>query len=363
LSELADGSRVEEYPDGRRIQIRPSGERLEVSPDGGRRTSYPDGSEIHERADGSRFERHADGTTIERLTDGTEVQRSPDGTMLRIFPDGRRVQSDLAGNRLEVFPDGRRVQTDHLGNRAEDLADGVKLRTFKHGYRYWKKPQAHLVRLDAPPESLAVGEPITLTGSIPEGVDGIWVGIFRLPDGAVRQASVAFSDRSFACAFPDSSLPDRDGYYRLQVLAYRGPKGIVAVDRSLVVGRPDSLGDLTLTILPYRSPARGADRVRSLVNRARRRAGLPELARDPDLDRAAAEVLQRWLMGEAGAGGDLPGGDLGSGASVEEVLGYAMMVGPKRQHILSRRWTRMGVAVTRDGDRVKVAQVYSDGGR
>jgi len=362
VSEMADGSRVEEFPDGRKIQVRPSGERLEVSADGSRRTLFPDGSETITRADGSRFERHTDGTTIEVFTDGREVQRNPDGVVIETLPDGRRIQTDTAGNLLESFPDGRRVQTDRFGNRAESLADGVRVRTFIDGYRYWGEPKTDLVRLDAIPESLAVGRDLVLTGSVPEGVDGIWAGLFRLPDGLVRTAPIVFSDRSFSCAFVDTLRPEGPGHYRLQVMAHMGKEGIVAADLPLVVGCPDDLGEMTLAILPFRSPERSGERARLLINRARRRAGLDELQRDENLDRAADDLLWHGALGGVSDGVAFGGENMGSGPSVEEVLGYMMMSANQRRHILSRRWTRVGVSVVREGDKVRVAQVFEGDG-
>ena len=361
VAQMADGSHVEEFPDGRRIQVRPSGERLEIAADGSRRTRFPDGSETLVRADGSRHDRHADGVTIDVFTDGREVQRSPDGVVIESLPDGRRIQTDPDGNRLETFPDGRGVQTDRFGNRSESLADGVRVRTFADGYRYWGEPQTDLVSLDAVSGSLAVDRDLILTGQVAEGVDGIWAGLFRLPDGMVRTAPIAFSDRTFRCVFTNTLGSAGAGHYRLQVMAYRGEEGVVAVDRPLVVGSPDPVGEMTLTILPFRSPERSADRTRSLVNRARRRAGLGELRSDEALDRAAEDLL--WYGSPAGdaAGESLRGENLGKGPSVEEVLGYMMVNAYQRRHILSRRWTRFGVGVVREADLVRVALTFEGG--
>ena len=360
VTELADGSTVEEFSDGRRIQIRPSGERLEVFADGRKRTVFTDGSEIFERSDGSRYEKHTDGVEIETYPDGRQVQRNPDGVVLEHLPDGREVQTDRDGNRVETYPDGRRIQSDPEGNRAEILTDGTLVRTYADGFRYWGSVEDGLVTLTDPPDRAEPGSDLVLTGAVAEGLVGISAGLIRMPAGAVHSSVIEFSGRGFTCTFAGDQQPDKPGHYRIQIQAYLAERSAMAVDRPLIVGMPEPLGKLVVTVLPYRSPEQSANRVLGLIDKARTRAGAAPLQYDKGLNREAEDILWRGVAGGSAenAASRRRGQNLGKGNSVEEIHTYMVMNAPQRRIMLNSAWRRVGVAVEMREGEIRVAQVF-----
>jgi hypothetical protein len=229
--------------------------------------------------------------------------------------------------------------------------------------------------------------PVRSTAGVEIEVEGRTLGarpiavqpFIGLPDGSVKRLAIA-SDWSgvgggrFRVTIPLASAGRHD--FELLVDSGRGPETVVLLP--LYVDQPPEYGPVITLEAPANADERPPTEILAeLLGRARQRAGLAALERDPRLDRIAAQhcrkMVELGFFGHRSPDGRLLGDRLGAAGlapakSAENVarsrsvtrVHHNLMQSPShRLNIVDPDFTHVGLGVARDGDDVVVTEIFA----
>lgn len=392
-----------QYPDGRVEVIFPGGAKEIRFPDGRVVSGYEqqvsrlkDESAVRNGvASGAMEERTServtgisagvipDGTIVTRKKEGNEpaiqsdgymIVKGVDGSVRETFSDGRILHRSGTGYQVEIFPDGREIESNRFGQKITSWPDGRKEVRMPVAYSYPGPLRTDLAVVNPLPDSVAVGEELTVTGQLHSEVEDISISAFLAPDGNVIKGAVRRQGRRFQARFRFGEV----GHCRVQVQVVLPRARTFAVShQAVVVGNPEKLEDEVLTIAPYPGDE-GAERfLIDQINAARRRIGCQAVLPHPNLMHVARIRLEEMLaLGEVShfsfSGLDvmwhvttrrLPffqvSENVANGYFVETMQASWMLSASHRSNILARHWTHVGVAVAKDRGIVWGVQVFA----
>ena len=389
-----------QYPDGRVEVIFPGGVKKETRFPDGRVVSAAElqvsrlkdesavrngiaGGAMEERVTEISAEVIPDGTIVTRKKEGNEsaiqsdgymIVKGVDGSVRETFPDGRILHRSGTGYQVEIFPDGREIESNRFGQKITSWPDGRKEVRMPVAYSYPGPLRTDLAVVNPLPDSVAVGEELTVTGQLHSEVEDISISAFLAPDGNVIKGAVRRQGRRFQARFRFGEV----GHCRVQVQVVLPRARTFAVShQAVVVGNPEKLEDEVLTIAPYPGDE-GAERfLIDQINAARRRIGCQAVLPHPNLMHVARIRLEEMLaLGEVShfsfGGLDvmwhvttrrLPffqvSENVANGYFVETMQASWMLSASHRSNILARHWTHVGVAVAKDRGMVWGVQVFA----
>ncbi|MCY3869469.1 MAG: SLBB domain-containing protein [Gemmatimonadetes bacterium] len=407
-----DGRVWTTFPNGRQRWQHPDG-RVEVTfPGGAKETRFPDGrvvsayeqlvsrlkdeSAVRNGVAGGAMEERAserateisagvipDGTIVTRQKGGNEPAIQPDGYMIvkgvdgsirETFPDGRILHRSGTGYQVEIFPDGREIESNRFGQKITSWPDGRKEVRMPAAYSYPGPLRTDLAVVNPLPDSVAVGEELTVTGQLHSEVEDISISTFLAPDGNVIKGNVRRRGRRFQARFRFGEV----GHCRVQVqVVLPKARTFTVSHQAVVVGNPEKLEDEVLTIAPYLGDEAAEQFLIDEINAARRRIGRQAVLPHPNLMHVARIRLEEMLaLGEVShfsfGGLDvmwhvttrrLPffqvSENVANGHFVETMQAGWMLSAGHRSNILARHWTHVGVAVAKDRDLVWGVQVFA----
>ncbi len=387
-----------QYPDGRVEVIFPGGVKKEIRFSDGRVVSadeqqvsrLKDESVIRNgAADGGistaevRPDIMSDGTTVTRekeknkpaiRPDGYRIVKRVDGSTRETFPDGRILHRSGTGYQVEIFPDGREIESNRFGQKITSWPDGRKEVRMPVAYSYPGSLRTDLAEVDPLPESVAVGEELTVSGQLHSEVEDISISAFLAPDGNVIKGNVRRRGRQFQARFRFGEV----GHCRVQVqVVLPKARTFTVSHQAVVVGNPEKLEDEVLTIAPYPGDEGAEQFLIDQINAARKRIGRQAVLPHPNLMQVARIRLEEMLaLGKvshfslSGLGvmwhvttRRLPffqvSENVANGHFVETMQACWMLSAGHRSNILARHWTHVGVAVTKDRGLVWGVQVFA----
>lgn len=406
LTTFPDGRERWQYPDGRVRITSPGGAAEDRFPDGrivytdrwkNVRTTHPDGRREIRMANGTRVVRGEGGTVIdsgpadsadtlveEPVADTTRrpVTSSRTGGRpptrgegsLRIIPSDEYGKINiLDGTTRETFPDGRLVETDHRGQRITTWPDGRKKLRMPAAYEYPGELKTGLATVDRLPESVAVGEELTVTGRIHGEVERINVMAFLVPHGDAIEGDVRRAEHRFYARFRFGEA----GHCRVQVQVVLPKARTYTVShQSVTVGIPDELEDEVLEIVPYPGDEAAQLFLIDRINAARKRIRRRPVSPHPELMHVARIRLEEMLAQGMVSHFSMTGLDVGWHTTyrrlpfhhvsenvartcyVETMHAGWMLSAGHRRNILAKHWTHVGVAVAEAEESVWGVQVF-----
>ena len=375
-----------QYPDGRVEVIFPGGVKKETRFPDGRVVSaaelqvsrLKDESAVRNGVAGGAMEERASERVTEIsagvIPDGTIVTRKKEGNEPAIQSDGYMIVKGTDGSTRETFPDGREIESNRFGQKITSWPDGRKEVRMPVAYSYPGPLRTDLAVVNSLPDSVAVGEELTVSGQLHSEVEDISVAAFIAPDGNVIKGNVRRQGRRFQARFRFGEV----GHCRVQVqVVLPKARTFTVSHQAVVVGNPEKLEDEVLTIASYPGDE-GAERfLIDQINAARRRIGCQAVLPHPNLMHVARIRLEEMLaLGEVShfsfGGLDvmwhvttrrLPffqvSENVANGYFVETMQASWMLSAGHRSNILARHWTHVGVAVTKDRGMVWGVQVFA----
>ena len=374
-----------QYPDGRVEVIFPGGAKEIRFPDGRVVSGYEqqvsllkDESAVRNGVASGAMEKRASERVTEIsagvIPNGTIVTRKREGNESAIQPDGYRIVKGVDGSTRETFPDGRQIESSRFGQKITSWPDGRKEVRMPVAYSYPGPLRTDLAVVNPLPDSVGVGEELTVTGQLHSEVEDISISAFLAPDGNVIKGAVRRRGRRFQARFRFGEV----GHCRVQVqVVLPKARTFTVSHQAVVVGNPEKLEDEVLTIAPYPGDE-GAERfLIDQINAARRRIGCQAVLPHPNLMHVARIRLEEMLaLGEVShfsfGGLDvmwhvttrrLPffqvSENVANGYFVETMQASWMLSAGHRSNILARHWTHVGVAVTKDRGLVWGVQVFA----
>ncbi len=324
--------------------------------------------------DGTIVTREKGGNESSNQPDGYRIVKGVDGSTREIFSDGRILHRSGTGYQVEIFPDGREIESNRFGQKITSWPDGEKEVRMPVAYSYPGPLRTDLAVVNPLPDSVAVGEELTVTGQLHSEVEDISVAAFLAPDGNVTKGNVRRRGRRFQARFRFGEV----GHCRVQVqVVLPKARTFTVSHQAVVVGNPEKLEDEVLTIAPYLGDE-GAERfLIDEINAARRRIGCQAVLPHPNLMHVARIRLEEMLaLGEVShfsfGGLDvmwhvttrrLPffqvSENVANGYFVETMQARWMLSAGHRSNILARHWTHVGVAVAKDRGMVWGVQVFA----
>ncbi len=375
-----------QYPDGRVEVIFPGGVKKETRFPDGRVVSaaelqvsrLKDESAVRNGVAGGAMEERASERVTEIsagiIPDGSIVTRKKEGNEPAIQPDGYMIVKGVDGSTRETFPDGREIESNRFGQKITSWPDGRKEVRMPVAYSYPGPLRTDLAEVNPLPDSIAVGEELTVTGQLHSEVEDISVAAFIAPDGNVIKGAVRRRGRRFQARFRFGEV----GHCRVQVqVVLPRARTFTVSHQAVVVGNPEKLEDEVLTIAPYPGDEAAEQFLIDQINAARRRIGCQAVLPHPNLMHVARIRLEEMLaLGEVShfsfGGLDvmwhvtarrLPfsqvGENVANGHFVETMQAGWMLSAGHRSNILARHWTHVGVAVAKDRDLVWGVQVFA----
>ena len=402
-----DGRVWTTFPDGRQRWQFPDG-RVEVTFPGGvkKETRFPDGRIVSDdeqqmsrlkdesvvrngevgggiSAEEVRPDIISDGTIVTRKKeenesaiqpDGYRIVKGVDGSIRETFPDGRILYRSGTGYQVEIFPDGQEIESNRFGKKITSWPDGRKEVRMPVAYSYPGSLRTDLAEVDPLPDSVAVGEELTVSGQLHSEVEDISISAFLAPDGNVIKGNVRRRGRQFQTRFRFGEV----GHCRVQVqVVLPKARTFTVSHQAVVVGNPEKLEDEVLIIAPYPGDEGAEQFLIDQINAARRQIGRQAVLPHPNLMQVARIRLEEMLaLGEVShfsMGGldvmwhvttrRLPffqvGENVANGHFVETMQACWMLSAGHRSNILARHWTHVGVAVTKDRGLVWGVQVFA----
>ena len=306
-----------QYPDGRVEVIFPGGAKEIRFPDGRvvsaheqRVSRLKDDSGVRNGAAGGeilagevRSDIISDSTIVTRKKEGNEPAIQPDGYMIvkgvdgsirETFPDGRILHRSGTGYQVEIFPDGREIESNRFGQKITSWPDGRKEVRMPVAYSYPGSLRTDLAMVNPLPDSVAVGEELTVTGQLHSEVEDISISAFLAPDGNVIKGNVRRQGRRFQARFRFREV----GHCRVQVqVVLPQARTFTVSHQAVVVGNPEKLADEVLTIAPYLGDEAAEQFLIEQINAARRRIGCQAVLPHPNLMQVAGASASRkcWL--------------------------------------------------------------------
>ena len=374
-----------QYPDGRVEVIFPGGAKEIRFPDGRVVSGYEqqvsrlkDESAVRNGVAGGAMEDLAServtGISAGVIPDGTTVTRKKGGNEPTNQPDGYMIVKGVDGSTRETFPDGREIESNRFGQKITSWPDGRKEVRMPVAYSYPGSLRTDLAVVNPLPDSVAVGEELTVTGQLHSEVEDISISAFLAPDGNVIKGAVRRRGQRFQARFRFGEV----GHCRVQVQVVLPRARTFAVShQAVVVGNPEKLEDEVLTIAPYPGDEAAERFLIDQINAARRRIGCQAVLPHPNLMHVARIRLEEMLaLGEVShfsfSGLDvmwhvttrrLPffqvSENVANGYFVETMQASWMLSASHRSNILARHWTHVGVAVTKDRGMVWGVQVFA----
>ena len=375
-----------QYPDGRVEVTFPGGVKKEIRfPDG--RVVSADEQQVSRLKDESAVRNDVAGRAMEEraservtgisagvIPDGTTVTRKKGGNEPAIHPDGYMIVKGVDGSTRETFPDGREIESNRFGQKITSWPDGRKEVRMPVAYSYPGSLRTDLAVVNSLPDSVAVGEELTVTGQLHSEVEDISISAFLAPDGNVIKGNVRRRGRRFQARFRFGEV----GHCRVQVqVVLPKARTFTVSHQAVVVGNPEKLEDEVLTIAPYPGDEAAERFLIDQINAARRRIGCQAVLPHPNLMHVARIRLEEMLaLGEVShfsLGGldvmwhvttrRLPfsqvGENVANGYFVETMQAGWMLSASHRSNILARHWTHVGVAVAKDRGMVWGVQVFA----
>lgn len=389
-----DGRVWTTFPNGRQRWQHPDG-RVEVTfPGGAKEIRFPDGrvvsayeqlvsrlkdeAAVHNGVAGGAMEERASeratGISAGVISAGTTVTRKKEGNEPAIQPDGYMIVKGVDGSTRETFPDGREIESNRFGQKITSWPDGRKEVRMPVAYSYPGPLRTDLAVVNSLPDSVAVGEELTVTGQLHSEVEDISISTFLAPDGNVIKGNVRRQGRRFQARFRFGEV----GHCRVQVqVVLPRARTFTVSHQAVVVGNPEKLEDEVLTIAPYTGDEAAERFLIDEINAARRRIGRQAVLPHPNLMHVARIRLEEMLaLGEVShfsfGGLDvmwhvttrrLPffqvSENVANGYFVETMQASWMLSAGHRSNILARHWTHVGVAVTKDRGMVWGVQVFA----
>ena len=403
-----DGRVWTTFPNGRQRWQYPDG-RVEVTfPGGAKETRFPDGRVVSavsrlkdesavrnsaaggameertsERVTGISAEVMPDSTTVTEKkggnaptiqSDGYMIVKGVDGSIRETFPDGRILRRSRTGYQVEIFPDGRQIESNRFRQKITSWPDGRKEVRMSVAYSYPGPLRTDLAVVNPLPDSVAVGEELTVTGQLHSEVEDISISAFLAPDGNVIKGNVRRQGRRFQARFRFREV----GHCRVQVqVVLPKARTFTVSHQAVVVGHPEKLEDEVLTIAPYPGDEVAEQFLIDQINAARKRIGRQAVLPHPNLMHVARIRLEEMLaLGEvshfslSGLGvmwhvttRRLPffqvSENVANGHFVETMQACWMLSAGHRSNILARHWTHVGVAVTKGKGMVWGVQVFA----
>lgn len=325
----------------------------------------------------------SDGTIVTRKKEGNEPAIQPDGYMIvkgvngstrETFSDGRILHRSGTGYQVEIFPDGREIESDRFGQKITSWPDGRKEVRMPAAYSYPGPLRTDLAAVDSLPDSVAVGEELTVTGQLHSDVEDISISAFLAPDGNVIKGAVRRRGRRFQAKFRFGEV----GHCRVQVqVVLPKARTFTVSHQAVVVGNPEKLEDEVLTIAPYPGDEEAEQFLIDQINAARKRIRRQAVLPHPNLMHVARIRLEEMLaLGEVShfslsglnvmwhvTTRRLPffqvSENVANGHFVETMQACWMLSAGHRSNILARHWTHVGVAVTKGKGLVWGVQVFA----
>ena len=375
-----------QYPDGRVEVIFPGGVKKEIRFPDGRVVSaaelqvslLKDESEVRNGVAGGAMEERTSEKVTEIsagvIPDGTTVTRKKEGNEPAIQPDGYMIVKGVDGSTRETFPDGREIESNRFGQKITSWPDGRKEVRMPVAYSYPGPLRTDLAVVNSLPDSVAVGEELTVSGQLYREVEDISISAFLAPDGNVIKGAVRRRGRRFQARFRFGEV----GHCRVQVqVVLPKVRTFTVSHQAVVVGNPEKLEDEVLTIAPYPGDEGAEQFLIDEINAARRRIGRQAVLPHPNLMHVARIRLEEMLaLGEVShfsfGGLDvmwhvttrrLPffqvSENVANGYFVETMQASWMLSASHRSNILARHWTHVGVAVAKDRGMVWGVQVFA----
>ena len=389
-----DGRVWTTFPNGRQRWQYPDG-RVEVTfPGGAKEIRFPDGrvvsgyeqhvsrlkdesvvrNGVAGRAMEQRTSERAAEISAEVIPDGTIVTRKKEENEPAIQPDRYRIVKGVDGSTRETFPDGRQIESNRFGQKITSWPDGRKEVRMPVAYSYPGPLRTDLAEVNPIPDSVAVGEELTVSGQLHSEVEDISIAAFLAPDGSVIKGAVRRQGRRFQARFRFGEV----GHCRVQVqVVLPKARTFTVSHQAVVVGNPEKLEDEVLTIVPYPGDEAAEQFLIDEINAARRRIGRQAVLPHPNLMHVARIRLEEMLgLGEVShfslSGLDvmwhvttrrLPfsqvSENVANGYFVETMQASWMLSAGHRSNILARHWTHVGVAVAKDRGMVWGVQVFA----
>ncbi len=401
-----DGRVWTTFPNGRQRWQYPDGRVEVIFPGGAKETRFPDGRVVsaHEQrvshlkddsgvrngvaggeisAEKVRPDIISDGTIVTRKKEGNEPAIQPDGYRIvkgvdgstrETFPDGRILHRSGTGYQVEIFPDGREIESNRFGQKITSWPDGRKEVRMPVAYSYPGSLRTDLAMVNPLPESVAVGEELTVTGQLHSEVEDISISAFLAPDGNVIKGNVRRRGRRFQARFRFREV----GHCRVQVqVVLPKARTFTVSHQAVVVGNPEKLADEVLTIAPYPGDEAAEQFLIEQINAARRRIRCQAVLPHPNLMQVARIRLEEMLALGKVSHFSLSGLDVmwhvttrrlpffrvsenvANGYFVETMQACWMLSAGHRSNILAGHWTHVGVAVTKDRGMVWGVQVFA----
>lgn len=375
-----------QYPDGRVEVIFPGGVKKEtrfpdgrvVSADAQQVSRLKDESAVRNGVAGGAMEERASERvteiSAEIIPDGTIVTRKKEGNEPAIQSDGYMIVKGVDGSSRETFPDGREIESNRFGQKITSWPDGRKEVRMPVAYSYPGPLRTDFAEVNPLPDSVAVGEELTVTGQLHSEVEDVSISAFLAPDGNVIKGAVRRRGRRFQARFRFGEV----GHCRVQVqVVLPKARTFTVSHQAVVVGNPEKLEDEVLTIAPYMGDEAAEQFLIDEINAARRRIGRQAVLPHPNLMHVARIRLEEMLaLGEVShfsfGGLDvmwhvitrrLPffqvSENVANGYFVETMQASWMLSASHRSNILARHWTHVGVAVTKDRGMVWGVQVFA----
>ena len=401
-----DGRVWTTFPNGRQRWQYPDGRVEVIFPGGAKETRFPDGRVVsaHEQrvshlkddsgvrngvaggeisAEEVRPDIISDGTIVTRKKEGNEpaiqpdeymIVKGADGSIRETFPDGRILHRSGTGYQVEIFPDGREIESNRFGQKITSWPDGRKEVRMPVAYSYPGSLRTDLAMVNPLPDSVAVGEELTVTGQLHSEVEDISISAFLAPDGNVIKGNVRRRGRRFQARFRFREV----GHCRVQVqVVLPKARTFTVSHQAVVVGNPEKLADEVLTIAPYSGDEVAEQFLIEQINAARRRIGCQAVLPHPNLMQVARIRLEEMLALGKVSHFSLSGLDVmwhvttrrlpffrvsenvANGYFVETMQAGWMLSAGHRSNILAGHWTHVGVAVTKDRGMVWGVQVFA----
>ena len=371
-----------QYPDGRVEVIFPGGVKKETRFPDGRVVSaaelqvsrLKDESAVRNGVGGGAMEERVTEISAEVIPDGIVVTRKKGENEPAIQSDGYMIVKGVDGSSRETFPDGREIESNRFGQKITSWPDGRKEVRMPVAYSYPGPLRTDLAVVNSLPDSVAVGEELTVTGQLHSEVEDISISAFLAPDGSVIKGAVRRRGRRFQARFRFGEV----GHCRVQVqVVLPRARTFTVSHQAVVVGNPEKLEDEVLTIAPYPGDEGAEQFLIDEINAARRRIGRQAVLPHPNLMQVARIRLEEMLaLGEVShfsfGGLDvmwhvttrrLPffqvSENVANGHFVETMQAGWMLSAGHRSNILARHWTHVGVAVAQDRGLVWGVQVFA----
>lgn len=240
------------------------------------------------------------GLRRRRFEDGRVWTTFPNGRQRWQYPDGRILHRSGTGYQVEIFPDGREIESNRFGQKITSWPDGRKEVRMPVAYSYPGSLRTDLAEVDPLPESVAVGEELTVSGQLHSEVEDISISAFLAPDGNVIKGNVRRRGRQFQARFRYPNL--------MQVARIR-------LEEMLALGKVSHFSLSGLGVMWHVTTRR----------------------------------LPFFQVSE----------NVANGHFVETMQACWMLSAGHRSNILARHWTHVGVAVTKDRGLVWGVQVFA----